>query len=226
MDSSQYHIHRDRYIWSKQGKREYATHKTQWSRWWHTSKAFHNKRDGRTFAEVVKQPAETSGSLHTRTVSNNVQLQLPRSHKSWNSQIVATKTFVTTNTKPSCHSTSTKSNVLRPPQAVTKDYIPIKNRFALLENISGINTDEKSDHNVNQVANVVSDHNDSSSDIYQIDLKQDTTHNHRVSSELKLQGHASMKQKRTLNIQNQTQQFDNEFLDLSHQLESQDLQVN
>ena len=81
MDKVKYHIHNDRYVWSKQGKTEYAAHKSKWSRWWHTFKAFNNKRDGRTFAQVVRQPPKNlpPENVHTHDVSLGVRSLRPSS---------------------------------------------------------------------------------------------------------------------------------------------------
>ena len=152
MDTGRFHIHCDRYVWSKQGKLEYAVHKNQWSRWWHTSKAFQNKHDGRTFAEVVKQPLQRSRLLDTQISHNGVEVHSFSSPKQSHQKVVPIKTGVMTYKKIQGHNLSEKFFTSpQPLQTKTTDSISIKNRFAILETISGTDTGEdQSGHNVDQ----------------------------------------------------------------------------
>ena len=112
-------------MWSKQSKIEYAAHKSKWSRWGHTYKAFHNKRDGRTFAQVLRQPPTNlpSKNVHTHDVSLGVRLLLPSS--SYISHHIP-KTPVNSNfTRKRISSTHVS-------QAKHVDFVPTHKRFALL----------------------------------------------------------------------------------------------
>ena len=136
MDTGQFHIHSDRYVWSKQGKLEYAVHRNQWSRWWHTSKAFQNKRDGRTFAEVVKQPAQRVNSLDTETIHNGVEGRSFPSHKQGCRKTPTVKTGVRTSKKIQDHKLSEKFCTFpQPLQTKTTDSSFCKNKFAILETL-------------------------------------------------------------------------------------------
>ena len=128
VDTRRYHIHRDIYVWSKQDQQEYAIPKCDWSRWWYISKAFHNKRDGRMFAEVVQQPARRPILGITHKVYTDVGMRSFPPSKLCISKVVHTRPLTTANKKTSGQSVqSTISAHL--PKLTNDDCFPIYVRY-------------------------------------------------------------------------------------------------
>ena len=133
VDNSTRHIHRDRYVWPKHSKREFAVHKYQWSRWWHTFKAFHNKRDGHTFAEVVQQPSKNSSSMSTHRHDASLGVCSLCSSSLCVPQAMVTTPLTTASSKTSpktaCSKLRSSAHAL---QSKYVDPVPTHNRFVLL----------------------------------------------------------------------------------------------
>ena len=175
MDTGHFHIHSDRYVWSKQGKLEYAVHRNQWSKWWHTSKAFQNKRDGRTFAEVVKQPVQRGNLLHTQTFHNGVEVRSFPSPKQGCRKTPTVRTGVMTSKKIQDNKLSGKFFTFpQPLQTKTTDSSFCKNRFAILETL--LDSDTYDDHSGlnDKVGNISIGYKDVASDKKQGDANKIT----------------------------------------------------
>ena len=77
------HIHCSREFTTKnhQQLNEYGAHHGIWKSWWNKHKAFANKCDGRTFAQVLKQSNAQTQIGVANNVSHNVSLQNERKKK-------------------------------------------------------------------------------------------------------------------------------------------------
>ena len=152
--------------------------------------SFSQQSDGRTFAKVVKQPAKRSGLLDTYTISTDVELHSSCAPRSCTSKVISTKTLATTNTKPPYHSASIKSCIsAHLPQPTKNDCIPTNNRFAILEEMSCIDTgDEQSCYNVDHADNIVPDHKDSLSNTDHIDSRNEIKSNGHVNKKVTAKG--------------------------------------